>query len=223
MCFLKNKQSKVIILLIATMFFITSCGLYGVRGSGRVTDEFRELDDFSKLDISGAYVVNIITGEKPGVKITAEDNLIRLIRTRVRGSRLIVDTRKSISPREDIILDITVPNLIYVETSGANSIFIENLDEDEFVLDFSGAGTVTLEGIVNMFKADISGAGSLKAKRLKAKRVYLDLSGASSANVYASKYLNVDVSGVGNVEYYGNPEKVVSDVSGLGSIENAEK
>ena len=55
-------------------------------------------------------------------------------------------------------------------------------------------------------------------KILIANDVTIDISGASDADVFANNALNATVSGVGNINYYGNPPKVLHKVSGIGSI-----
>ena len=53
---------------------------------------------------------------------------------------------------------------------------------------------------------------------MKAKKVRVDLSGASHATVYSSEELWADISGVGVVNYSGNPRIIKKRISGLGSI-----
>jgi hypothetical protein len=157
-------------------------------------------------------------GSAASLKVSAEENLLGMIRTRVKGNSLIIDTKKNISPRKEIVIEITTPSLSDLDVSGANNIDVDNISCDEFNLDLSGAGTVDLRGEVEKFTADLSGAGSIKAKQLKAKDVRISVSGAASADVYASKFLDASVSGVGSIEYFGDPEKTKTDVSGVGSI-----
>jgi hypothetical protein len=71
---------------------------------------------------------------------------------------------------------------------------------------------------VDRLRAELSGAGNIDARELKAKEVRVSVSGAASADVYAKEYLDASVSGVGSIDYYGNPAKVKTDVSGVGSI-----
>lgn len=206
-------------LLIALLLLsLTSCRFYGVRGSGNMDEETREVDQFSKIEISGAYEVEIIVGEENKIEISAEDNLLPLIKTKVRRHTLIIENRKSISPREDIIIKVYTESLKSIETSGASTIYANGIDAESFNLDFSGAGSVYLEGDCSELFVNMSGAGSLNAKKLVSNNVRIIISGASSAKVYASESLFAEVSGVGSIDYYGDPEDVDSDVSGVGSI-----
>lgn len=210
------KRNYLLVLIL--IFSLAGCRFYGVRGSGEIEEEVREVSQFSKVEISGAYEVEIVVGNEHKVEISAEDNLLSLIKTKVRGNTLVIENRKNISPREDIVIKITTETLERIETSGASSIYANNIDARTFSLDFSGAGSVYLEGDCSRLIVDMSGAGSLNAKKLIANDVQIEISGASSAKVFASESISADVSGVGSIDYYGDPEDVRTDVSGVGSI-----
>lgn len=203
---------------ILFLISLTSCRFWGVRGSGSVEIDNRDVEEFEEIEISGAYEVDITVGEERSVEISGDDNLLKYIDTYVRGNTLIVESRKELRPRHGILVKITTPELEVLSLSGASDIFIEGLDEGRFYIDMSGACSVEAEGIVGTFKLELSGAGSVDARHLRAEDVTVDLSGASSASVYASNSLDASISGVGSVDYYGNPEYVDTDISGIGSI-----
>jgi hypothetical protein len=204
--------------LLITSLIISSCTFWGVRGNGKVKKEKRNLTEFTQIDASGAFTIKIHVGENPSLVLRAEENLLPLIKTSVIDDILVIDTKKNLSPRKEIIIEITTTDLTNVECSGANDIYVENIDTDDFVLDLSGAGNIELLGFADKFRAEISGAGSLNAKQLKASRVYISVSGAASAKVFAKEFIDASVSGVGSIDYYGNPKEVNTNVSGVGSI-----
>lgn len=105
-----------------------------------------------------------------------------------------------------------------IESSGANTVMIGGIDSERFLVDISGAGSMRLSGNVKKLRVDISGATSLDAEELIADHVKVDISGASSASVYAAESIDAEISGVGNLDYYGRPEDVRTDVSGVGNI-----
>ena len=214
------KKHILLLLTIVTLSFLgcRDWGIMGVRGNGKVVTENREIGDFTEMELGGAYCVDIKVGSSPSIVIHGEENIIRYIRTRIEGNRLVIDTKKNISPRKEIKIKITVPRLNYLESSGACDIYAENINSDHFSMDMSGAGSVELNGKADKFDVDISGAASLAAKNLKTKSTRVSLSGAASAEVYAYDYIDASVSGVGSITYYGNPKDVRKDVSGVGSI-----
>lgn len=71
---------------------------------------------------------------------------------------------------------------------------------------------------VDDLKIRVSGAGDADTRKLKAKHVDISVSGAGDAEVFASKSIRARVSGVGSIDYYGDPEENETRVSGIGSI-----
>lgn len=211
-------KTKITLIISLVAFIVSGCGFWGVRGNGRVKDQSRNIMEFDKIDAGGAFTLKVKVGPSPSLKITAEENLISYIRTNVKGNTLVIDTKKNISPRKEIYIEITTPSLKSVDASGANNITVYGINGSDFEVDVSGAGSVNLSGEVDRFRADLSGAGSINAKDLKAKDVRVSVSGAASADVYAKDYLDASVSGVGSISYYGDPAKTRTDVSGVGSI-----
>lgn len=211
-------KSKVIAGLLLFLIAVTGCSFWGVRGSGKLKSESRNVGEFSKIEAAGAFTVNVKVGASSSVKIKAEDNLLPLIKTYVRGKSLVIDTKKNISPRKEIVIYVTTNELDGIECSGANDITAEGIMCKDFHVDLSGAGSIDLYGECEKVHAEISGAGNIDAKHLKSDHVFISVSGAASASVYARKYLDASVSGVGSIDYYGDPKETNTSVSGVGSI-----
>ncbi|MFA7290017.1 MAG: head GIN domain-containing protein [Melioribacteraceae bacterium] len=211
-------RTRILLLTIIMATSLVGCRMWGVRGNGNVNEEVRKVANFNKIYIGGAFSVKIRIAEKYSLKISAEENLLGLIRTRVRGDILDIDTKKTLSPRKEVSIYITTPDLKYINCSGANNVYAEGINSEYFEVNLSGAGNVDLAGKTKKFKAVISGAGSLDAKQLKAEETKIKVSGAASADVFASKNIDAEVSGVGSIDYFGKPEKIRTNISGVGSI-----
>ncbi|MEK7855263.1 MAG: DUF2807 domain-containing protein, partial [Acidobacteriota bacterium] len=55
------------------------------KGSGKVATDVRDLRDFKGIDVSGVFQVEITSQKDFGVEVEADDNLLPLIKTEVRG------------------------------------------------------------------------------------------------------------------------------------------
>lgn len=197
---------------------VLGCRERGIKGSGDVVSEVREIEEFDKLAVSGAYNLEIEVGPDVSLKLDAEDNLLKYIKTEVINNRLMIETSRSISPKRKIRIILTTPGLEEIESSGISNIYVNGIDEQIFSLDLSGAGFIELKGKVEQFNAELSGAGRLEASELYARFVDLDASGASNGEVYVSERLVVDLSGTGSIEYFGDPQEVRENISGVGSL-----
>ena len=70
----------------------------GVKGSGNVTTESREISGFNAVDVGGVFQVDITAKKDFAVEIEADDNIIGLITTEVDGNVLKIGTERKISP-----------------------------------------------------------------------------------------------------------------------------
>ena len=86
-------------------------------------------------------------------------------------------------------------------------------------IDVNGAGDFGVSGTARDFQVSLDGAAVLDTTQLLAENVDVTVRGSSICEVYASKYLNAALYGVGSITYYGNPETVEKSVKGLGVIE----
>lgn len=215
---------KIFAGMITILLILTGCHQWrGVRGSGDIAEEYRNIDRFDKIELSGAFTLNVVVGLSPQLKITGDDNLLKYVETDVRGDRLVIETRKNINPKRKITIDVSTEELEGFSASGANKVYISDIYSDKFILDISGANNVELEGRTDKFYVDMSGATKLYAEDFIAEQVKIDCSGASKAEVYASESLNADASGASKIYFYGDTKDVRTDVSGVGKISRKYK
>ncbi len=197
---------------------LAGCRHHGVRGSGVEKSEERSLDNFTAVDISGTFDVTIRCGEQPGVRVTADDNLLSLIRTEVRHSTLHIFPAKELDPRTHLRMEVGAPSLSDVSVSGVATIDIKNVEGERLSLNVNGAASIAAQGTVRNASFNISGAGKLDSEDLHAENVRVSISGAGKADVYSTGELEVDVSGAGQVHYSGDPKTVSKHISGVGSV-----
>jgi len=113
---------------------------------------------------------------------------------------------------------MVVDNIENITSSGANDISVSRVNNAKLDMTLYGSGDVKASGKTSEFVTSISGSVDLYAKDLQSKKVQISASGASEAVVYASKRLEVDISGVGDISYHGNPAEVIKEISGVGEI-----
>ena len=85
-------------------------------------------------------------------------------------------------------------------------------------VELSGTRDATLEGTVDELVLRLSGATKVDARKLTARAVVLDASGASSIELGSPATLDAKASGSTRVRYEGSPA-ITRDVSGSSSIE----
>lgn len=191
----------------------------GVKGSGDVKSEKRDLSEFKGIKVGGVFQVEFTVQDNFNVQVEADDNLLEYIKTEVDGDTLEISTSNRLSSRNPIIVKIGAPDIEDIAASGAAKISVVNLNNDSLKIDLSGATNVTVAGMTKDLKIDLSGACGIDAAELKAENVSVDASGASSADVFVSNRLEADLSGASTVTYSGSPKDLSKKVSGASSVQ----
>lgn len=188
-------------------------------GSGHVATEAREVSGFTRIRFTGVGVLNITQTGTESLTVSADDNLLPLIVTRVRDGvlELGMEGHATINPMSRITFTLTIKTLEAIDLSGAASIHASDIHADTLDIDFSGAGKMEITGSAQRQTVLVSGAGAYEAKDFITAVADVRITGAGYAHVYASETLDAKVSGVGKITYYG-PARVYPKVSGIGSI-----
>jgi hypothetical protein len=189
------------------------------HGNGKTKTESRELSEFDILEVSGAFDIKVTAGRnRQTVRITADENILPLITTALQGDKLTIYPGKPICTEMAIIVEINVANLNALVSSGSDKVKVEGLNTSKFSVTMSGSSEVELAGKANTLDAGISGAGNLNAKDLITEETGLNISGSGAATVHASEKLQVEIVGVADVNYYGNPKKIDKQIIGIGNL-----
>jgi len=216
------KAITITIIVAGLAFAAFTCGSpFGIKGDGVIKTESREVSEFSKVVVSGAFDVKWSPG-KPALAISADQNLLPHVRTEVSRGALEIDSRESLQPTRGITVTISSESLADVEVSGAITFTASNLSGPDLKLGSTGASTIHVEGSVKNLAADLTGACSLRAKSLQTQSATLSLTGASNADVTVADALKASITGACSVTYSGNPKSVEKSVTGAGSIHHRE-
>jgi hypothetical protein len=193
-----------------------------VDENGRQKTENRVVDAFDSVDIKGSFSFIIDCGHDYGLEITCDRNLLPFISTEVKNQKLFIFAQKSICATNGIKILITSPAIRSIDASGSNTISIKGIDNQTIAIRMDGSGEMHLSGNTKNLQADLAGSNLLDAKNLRSEKTSISIAGSSDASVNASAVLDINISGVGDLTYYGNPKTILKNISGIGKIEPAE-
>jgi hypothetical protein len=205
--------------------------------SGETTTEVRDLLGFTQIDMGGSADLLVTEGASFDIEVTTDSALQEYVTTEVVGNTLRIEQHYSvIGASPTVSVSVTVPDLTRLDVSGASeatvrSVTAESLDigisgagdidlaadAQQLTITVSGAGTVTAHGTVESGSITVSGAGGIDGGDMTIADATVSVSGAGSVKVRVRQTLDADVSGAGNLVYYGDP-RVTQNVSGAGSI-----
>lgn len=175
------------LLLVVVTLVAAACG-GPVIGSGDLVTTQYDFKDFTRLEVSHAFEVQITRGDTFQVEVTTDDNLVDRLRVEQSGSTVRIGMETGISfgtaTRKAMV---TLPELEAVQLSGASKAGVIGFDgKRDLSLAISGASALSLTGIVAAdTQIDASGASKV-AGDLKAADVRMEASGASQIQLAGS-------------------------------------
>ncbi|CAM2897490.1 GIN domain-containing protein [Flavobacterium frigoris] len=104
------KKYIVITLLVLSTTLISAQKKEKIKGSKTVTTELRETGNFDSLELEDNLEVYLEKGEKPGIKIEADDNLHDIISMDLRDKTLRIYTSKEATKYRKLIVKVTYTN-----------------------------------------------------------------------------------------------------------------
>ena len=219
-----NKMSKaVLILFLSGLTILSSCtddDNSRIFGSGNPTSELRDVASFTKVSSEGVFEVNIVQGETQSVEVTADDNVMRQVKTKVTNNELRLyldgDRFNDIS----VIANITVPQLNGLNNSGIGNINAQNINvAGNMDIVNSGTAKITISGRAESLTVFNEGSGSFRGFDFMVNDATANNSGSGSIELFCNENLDATISGSGIIYFKGNPKVNVS-ISGSGQVVN---
>jgi len=186
----------------------------GLKGSGNVVRERRDLSGFDEIEVGGAFLVEVTVGESFSVEVEGDDNLVPLIKTEVRGDALHVSIDKSYRSKDYLKVYVSAPNLSGVDTSGAAQVNASGIKSKAFNIGASGGSKVTATGQTTDLRVETSGGARVLANELAATNGTVDTSGGATAEVFVTGEFKAQASGGSRIMYSGTPANVTKNSSG---------
>jgi len=192
----------------------------GIRGSGKVLNEPRNVSGFREVVLQGGGNLEIEVNGTESLTIEADDNLLPYLTSDVSNNRLTLGTKDNtnIAPSRDVTYKLTVKNLDNIELAGSGNINGRNVHSDHLKATIAGSGNITLDGTADESDITIAGSGNYQSPNLRSKIAKVNIMGSGDAKLNASDKLDVNIGGSGTVKYSGNAV-VTQQIGGSGSVE----
>lgn len=220
---------------------MTRNGLECVNCHSASEGSFSELSDFNQLEISGRFDVRIIHGDHYSVELKGPENQKQLYDIHRAGETLIIDYSRHRNfgwkdwdnkglTLDEMEITITMPALEKIEAMGMGVIRFEDFTTDEFEIDARGPvkfrgrveGRELIVKLTGKAEADLTGrfekmnarmefASRLDAYNLETHDAFVEVSGASKANVNVTGTLEMEEGVASDIDFRGNPNIVRHD------------
>jgi hypothetical protein len=157
--------------------------------------------------------------------VTADENLLPLIKTRVKDGILQLDREGDLHPTRPIRLTVVTPTLerigasggvimnvqasatkrFTVHGSGGAKIDLRGVDAEQLDVDLSGGVVAKLAGKARSARLELSGGVNLDAPALDVDTAKIDATGGVDAKLAVSKAITGGASGGVSVRIKGRP------------------
>lgn len=238
---MKNLIQKTSFLIVGIAFLFPSCSnaqFWGEKGNGNIQKQDREIGSFTEISASSGLDVYVTQGDKESVSVEADENLLKLIVTEVKGNELILKTKENIRSAKKLSVYVTLVNINEIDISSGcdfetrGVIQSEKLDIEvssgadaklelnvgDLSCSVSSGADAILNGKANTFHGKASSGSDLKASELIAKTCFAKASSGGDVSVYAEEEIEANASSGGDISYYGNPKKVNASSSSGGDV-----
>ena len=220
---------------------IILAGLLAVSGlsAAQQTKNF-QTSAYDGVSVAGPYTVVLVKGKEGAITANGEaDDLAALI-VESEDGQLKIRPEKGWKnkPRRNVTITIPFEDLSTVKLAGSGSISSSDLisatslnlalsgsgsmdlkaKTDTLIAAVSGSGDLKLSGSANKIETNLSGSGEIHAFDLHSLIAEANISGSGHCRVNCSQQLTARVSGSGDIEYKGNPEKEDTKVAGSGRV-----
>lgn len=192
---------------MSLLVLVVASGCLAIRGSGVQDEEIRDPGTFDAVKNTMNIQVSVTSGDTSEVRVYCDDNLLDLVETDLVDGELRIRTpsNTAIHPNADCGVDVVVPNLTRLESSGSGQTVASGDFPDLADLATSGSGRLSVDGTLDGLRTvDSSGSGGL------------DVSGVSTDEVA------VECSGSGGVVLSGSGSFAALHNTGSGGIDAAE-
>ncbi len=226
------------LLFLTTIFAISACNSNCIKGSGTSKTEDRSISDFSKIEFGGNIKLTVYQDGNTSMNITADDNILKEIKTNVDGDVLKIEMKGSYCDLQPIEIVVHTKKLEGIDASGsAEIISATSINSDNFDLELSGnskinldlitgrlntktsgSAEINLKGQAREHNLDMSGSTQLFAFDLVVGDYNIESSGSSNCKINVLNTLNVKSSGASDIQYKGNPKSVNNDKSGSSDL-----
>lgn len=218
--------------------FLSSCVDLSdcVRGEGPVITEEYRLGNFDGIKLLCSADIELRQGNTFNVEVQAQPNIQDAMLVEVRNGILEIDFIDCIRSSRDLVVFVTMPELVYLEVDGSGDVnsrgLIEandidlvvdgsgdidlRLDADDVNIDIRGSGDITLDGDADDVNLDIRASGNLNGFDFYTSDMRISVDGSGDAKVQVDDYLEADIFGSGDVYFKGFP---FLDVNIVGSGE----
>lgn len=229
-------------LAITNLVFVTLVTLPALASAQTGDSRTYKPGTFDGVEVNGSATVHFQQGDSDQVVVVGDEELQRSVEVELRDRLLVIRpsgswkfwnsrrlqvqvtarelTRVTISGAVDFVAPAAVQaGKLVVSIAGAGLARFDQLHADQLTFAVSGAGDGRFAGRTRTLEINVSGKSEFRGEQLASDRAQVHVDGVGHAKVWVTQDLNVSVSGISTVDYWGSPQ-VRRQSSGIAKVNN---
>ena len=206
----RGTHRTLLTILLVLMGVLAGC----VQGQGPVTSETREVGAFSRIEATAGIRIVVHIGPSEAVEVSAQENLLPVIATDLRGDTLSIEASEDFTTLEPVTITVVVPALDGITLSGGSQAVIDGLDAESLELRIRGGAQVTAAGSVDNVGLDAGGGAMASLEDLSARVVTVSMDGGATATLTASGEVSGTAAGGSRLTVLGDAVVSVEESGG---------
>lgn len=205
------------------------------------TSKTYDISEFSSLNLELIGEVFYEQSDSAYLNISGSSNLIDALQVSDDNGTLSIKLRnkQKFTGKKKLVVKVGSPHLskvnfesigtlrfknkfigdeVSINNKGVGEIVIDDFQVEKFNLNSKSIGSIKIKGTSNMTSINSVGLGEIDASEFKSKKVKVVSEGMENLSVYAEDSIDITMKGLGNINYYGNPAEVKTDISKLGKV-----
>lgn len=233
------KTPVYLMVILSLIAGLTSCRKV-YFSDGRPVEEMRDIDtNYTEIHLEGSIDLIITQATDYKLKIEGGERMIPYIKTRVFEDRLEISELPNSIDKEDPVRvfisksylddiyllgsgDIDASGLIAghanVEVDGSGDMDVQFALLQTIDIKIDGSGDVRLTGESDQSTIRIEGSGDVDARYLQSEDASIYVEGSGDTRLTVLNFLQVDITGSGDVLYWGNPADIDANIMGSGDL-----
>jgi Putative auto-transporter adhesin, head GIN domain len=192
------------------------------KGNGQLKTEERRLPAFEKVELRTSLDVNITEGAAASTRVTVDGNLQPLLKTKVEGGTLIIETEgRGIDESRGSKVDLVMPKLSSVQIRGSGDVRVERTSAaDALELGVQGSGDLRYRGSARTVRVAVQGSGDVLLAGGRTERLEVEIRGSGNvaARELPTRDASVTIQGSGDTELTATGGDLTFDIRGSGDV-----
>lgn len=202
----RRHRPAVLLLLVGV---IAGC----VQGQGPVTSEAREVGSFSRIEATAGIRVEVRMGSVQAVEVAAQENLLPVISTDLRGDTLSIEASEDFTTVEPVTVTVVIPALDGITLSGGSRATVD-VDTERIEIRIDGGAHITAAGSVGSLALDADGGATASLEDLSVRSATVSMDGAATATLTASDSVTGTAAGGSRLTVIGDADVSVEESGG---------